>query len=92
MQEHIELDNDFIDLEPEKKYLRINDVAKRYSISRTTLQRLINDGYFPPPMRFYKMKVWPVEMIEAIDKLRNNRYLDKISDMGFNIKKVMQAR
>lgn len=61
-----------------KKYLRINDVAYRYGVSRSKITKMINDGELPEPMILSGVKVWPVEVIEKMDRLRDDVYYDEV--------------
>lgn len=64
--------------EIEKKYLRQKDLAARYGISTTQIYNLVKTGRLPEPMRLHNMKVWPIELIENIDKKNNFEYFQYI--------------
>lgn len=44
-----------------------NDVLKRYTISRTTLWRMIKSGKFPKPLPLYHSHTWHPDQLRNFD-------------------------
>ena len=39
--------------------LRLDEVAVRLGVAQSTIDKLVCDGEFPPPLRIGSSKVWP---------------------------------
>ncbi|WP_428348182.1 helix-turn-helix transcriptional regulator [Methylonatrum kenyense] len=49
-------------------YISNREVQQRYSISRTTLWRRVNEGKMPPPREILGLKRWSVADLEKWEK------------------------
>ena len=43
--------------------LRLDEVAVRLGLAQSTVDKLVDDGDFPPPLRIGTSKVWPAETL-----------------------------
>jgi predicted DNA-binding transcriptional regulator AlpA len=68
-----------------QKYMRIKDIMNRYGYSRGHVTNLVNAGTLPPPMIVRNVKVWPIEVIEAIDRQRDKTYYLQLREQGFHV-------
>lgn len=64
----------------EKKYYRQKDLAERYSVSAAYINTLIKRGNMPKPMKWNGVRLWPIELIEKIDREMNEKYIEKLAD------------
>lgn len=69
-----------IEFNPEKKYLRQKDLAIRYNVSEQHIYNLIKAGVFPPPMKMNNIKVWPIELLDKIDREKNREYIEGLDE------------
>jgi predicted DNA-binding transcriptional regulator AlpA len=68
-----------------QKYMRIKDIMNRYGYSRGHVSNLVKDGALPPPMVLNNVKLWPAEVIEAIDRQRDKEYYQQLREQGFRV-------
>lgn len=55
------------------KYLTIKNLIERYSISRSTILRLVDAGEFPRPVRIgLASKRWAIEDLEKFEAGKKN--------------------
>ena len=71
-----------------KKYVRLNELAERYGYSCRQTIRLVKTGILPQPMSLGAAKVWPIEVLEEIDKQREDTYREQLKKQGFLIPKA----
>jgi len=43
--------------------LRLDEVSARLGVAQSTVDKLVYDGEFPPPLRIGTSKVWPAETL-----------------------------
>ena len=55
----------------ERRYLGARDVAKRLSLSTTTLYRLIQRGDFPQGLKFGHSTRWDIQDVDAWAKAQS---------------------
>jgi hypothetical protein len=71
-----------------QKYFRIKNMMERYSCSRGHISNLVKKGALPPPMILNNVKQWPVAVIDALDKKRDQEYFKMLQDNGFIIPEI----
>lgn len=62
----------------EKKYLRWNDLSERYGVTKATITNMVKSNLLPKPMTIGTLKVWPIDLIDSIDKKNDNAYYKTI--------------
>lgn len=70
--------------------LRLPEVETRYGAKRTSIQKHIDAGIFPPPIKLGKTTLWPADEVEAVVRAR-------IAELGDDqlrglVKRMMAAR
>lgn len=74
------------------KYLRIKDLMDWYGFSRGHVTNLVENGTLPPPQIFGGVKMWPRDLIEEIDRKREEAYHQQLRDAGFEIQQWIFMR
>ena len=49
-----------------KRFVNIDQVAKDFDVCRQTINRWVESGIFPAPLRFGRKKVWLQTTIETL--------------------------
>lgn len=53
--------------------LRLDEVAVRLGVAQSTVDKLVCEGGFPPPLRIGTSKVWPAETLLSAGLLSRSR-------------------
>jgi len=54
-------------------YLGLNQVAERYSTSKRTIYRRIQEGTFPHPMQFGGRKKWSLSALSQFEESKSQK-------------------
>lgn len=64
------------------RLLKINDVEKVIGFKKSAIYNLVNDGLFPPPVKFGKSSFWPEnevdQMVSAIIANTDERQIKQL--------------
>lgn len=73
----------------ERVHYRTKDIADRYECSRSYIPTLIEKKIIPSPLIIGGIKRWPAKLIQALDRQRENEYLEMLKSQGFDVPKSL---